>query len=156
MLALIRRANDGEPIGLHVTFLKADGSGKAPIEPNRRIYGAFKGGVVKLQRLTDQELVLSEGLESGFADIVMRRSRPKFRTAATWSALAAGNLHSLSLPPKASLIRVLSDGDRAASAAITKAYLRWRHEGRETRIIRFGDGIDANDYLIQQSRNPEP
>ena len=35
MVAVVTRGADDKPIAIHRTFLKADGSGKAPVEPKR-------------------------------------------------------------------------------------------------------------------------
>lgn len=45
MLAQIRGPK-GQPLGLHRTFLKPDGSGKADVEPQKMMLGPSSGGAV--------------------------------------------------------------------------------------------------------------
>jgi len=65
MLARIVDA-DGAPIGLHITYLAADGSGKAKLPEARKIIGQAKGGSIRLgppQGLA----VIAEGVESALS-----------------------------------------------------------------------------------------
>lgn len=65
MLAAIRKPC-GEFLGVHVTYLKADGSGKADLDPARKVYGAKAGGFIRLGELSDR-MVVGEGIESALA-----------------------------------------------------------------------------------------
>ena len=48
MVALIQRASDGEPMGVHRTFLAPDGSGKATLDPAKMMLGYARGSVARL------------------------------------------------------------------------------------------------------------
>lgn len=51
--------------GLHLTYLKPDGSGKAPVDPNRRMIGSPKGSPLALIPPNDGlGLLIGEGIET--------------------------------------------------------------------------------------------
>ena len=80
--AMVSGAQDvaGKFVAVQRTWLKADGSGKADLEPCRMSLGPTAGAAVRLAEATDQ-LVICEGVETGLA-IVQRYGRP------TWACLA--------------------------------------------------------------------
>jgi putative DNA primase/helicase len=125
-----------QSIGIHRTFLASDG--KAPIEPNKMMLGACKGGVVHLAPAADG-LLLGEGIETVLSAMQMLR-RPG------WAALSAGNLASLDLPSAIRSVTVLADDDPAGRAAALTAARRWRKQGRDVRI-ELPEGGDFNDEL---------
>ena len=47
LIALVQGV-DGGPVGIHRTYLRRDGSGKADIEPPRAAFGPVRGGAVRL------------------------------------------------------------------------------------------------------------
>ena len=55
-----------EVVGLHRTFLRVDGRGKAPVSGNKLMLGKCAGGAVRLAP-AGPELVLSEGIETGLS-----------------------------------------------------------------------------------------
>jgi hypothetical protein len=57
--------------GLHLTYLKADGSGKAPVEPSRRIIGKAKGAPLALISPNDGlGLLIAEGAETALSGAI--------------------------------------------------------------------------------------
>ena len=61
---------DGEQTGLHMTYLRRDGGGKAalPKEYQRECRGVIHGGAIRLaEHDPDAELVVAEGVESTFS-----------------------------------------------------------------------------------------
>ena len=48
LLALVRRATDGEAVAIHRTYLRPDGSAKAALEPAKASFGPIAGGVIML------------------------------------------------------------------------------------------------------------
>jgi hypothetical protein len=60
---------DGELIGLHRTFLRPDGLGKAEIEPQKAMLGRATGGAVRLSPVPET-LLIGEGIESTLAGTV--------------------------------------------------------------------------------------
>jgi hypothetical protein len=99
MVALITEIITADPVSLHFTYLKPDGSGKAPIErPRLYLAGHHKaGGVVRMHPDEDvtQGLLIGEGLETVLS------AAQVFLPA--WAALDASNLKtfpcSLGLKP---------------------------------------------------------
>ena len=55
MVALVTR--DQERFGIHRTYFAWDGSGKAPIEPQKMTLGPVRGGAVRLGPLAESILV---------------------------------------------------------------------------------------------------
>lgn len=54
--------------GLHITYLKPDGSGKAPIDPQRRMLGSVKGCPLALVPPNDGlGLLIAEGIETALS-----------------------------------------------------------------------------------------
>ncbi len=72
--AMLARVVDGSgaPIGLHITYLRRDGSGKAEITTPRKMIGLVAGGHVRL--ISGVDVVVGEGIES---------------TCSAWEAAAA-------------------------------------------------------------------
>src|SRR6516164_6545559 len=61
---------DGEQIGLHMTYLRCDGAGKAalPKEYQRECRGVIHGGAIRLaEHDPNLELVVAEGIETTFS-----------------------------------------------------------------------------------------
>jgi hypothetical protein len=139
MVALVTDGADGTPIAIHRTFLTADGSGKAPIEPQKMMLGPCRGGAVRLAHPGDV-LMIGEGIETCLA--AMQASRH-----ASWAALSTSGLRSLNLPKDVRDVIVLADGDEAGEAAARDCALRWQDEGRRVRIARPLQGMDFNDML---------
>ncbi|MBO0736605.1 MAG: virulence-associated protein E, partial [Alphaproteobacteria bacterium] len=65
LVALITDTDD-RPLGIHRTYLRRDGSGKAEIEPARKSLGPIWGGAVRLGPAAP-ELAVGEGIESSAA-----------------------------------------------------------------------------------------
>jgi putative DNA primase/helicase len=86
---------DGELIGVHRTFLKPDGSGKADAEPPKTMIGRAMGGAVRLGAVRpDHWLVIGEGIESTASAIQL------WTSPSGWAALSASGLRNLILPPR--------------------------------------------------------
>jgi len=64
--ALVALVNGGDGFAVHRTYLRADGSGKAAVDPPKAMLGAVAGGAV---RLTDGPgpLVVAEGIETALS-----------------------------------------------------------------------------------------
>ena len=140
MVALVTRGADGEPIGVHRTFLSRDSGGKAPVTPQKMMLGPCRGGAVRLGPATHL-LMVGEGIETCLA-AMQASGRP------AWAALSTSGLCSLDLPPEIQEVIVLADGDEAGERAAKTAALRWTREGRLVRIARPPAGVDCNDMLM--------
>jgi putative DNA primase/helicase len=66
MVALVTRGVDDAPLAIHRTFLARDGSGKAPVDPQKMMLGPCRGGAVRLAPAGDL-LMVGEGVETSLA-----------------------------------------------------------------------------------------
>lgn len=130
---------EGRFAGISITWLRADGSGKAPVDPPRKTYGVLRGGAVRLASASER-LVVCEGLETGLS-IAQACQLP------VWCALGASNLPRVVLPREVREVTIAADGDRAGEEAAKAAASRFLREGYRVRIARPEPGLDFNDYL---------
>jgi putative DNA primase/helicase len=142
MVGLVTRSTDDTPLAIHRTFLARDGSGKAPVDPQRMMLGRVGGGVVRLAPLGEL-LMVGEGIETCFA--AMRATGKP-----AWAALSAAGLRALDLPEGLRDVIVLADGDDPGEAAARDCASRWKREGRRVRIARPPQGMDFNDMLVHR------
>ena len=90
MIALVTRGVDDMPLAIHRTFLARDGSGKAPVDPQKMMLGPCRGGAVRLA-LAGDVLMVGEGIESVLA-AMQARGLP------AWAALSTSGLLAIDLP----------------------------------------------------------
>jgi hypothetical protein len=140
MVALVTSGVDGTPIAVHRTYLARDGGGKAPVDPQKMMFGPCRGGVVRLGAPTNV-LMIGEGIETCLA-VMQAKGHP------AWAALSTSGLRSLDLPANVRDIIVLADADDPGEAAAWDSALRWKREGRRVRIARPPPGMDFNDMLM--------
>ncbi len=143
--AMVARIDDvaGELIGVHRTFLKPGGLGKAEVGITKAMLGRASGGAVRLAPVA-QTLLIGEGIETRLA-VMQATAIP------AWAALSAWGLAELALPATVRTVIIAADhdangaGQRAARAAV----LRWRSEGRRVRLAMPPDPwTDFNDVLL--------
>ena len=91
--AVIRSDRPPGIIGVHRTFLSAEGTGKATLEPNKMSLGPVRGGAVPLA-VPSTDIAVSEGIETGLS-FMQAIAIP------TWAALSAGGMKRLLLPLEA-------------------------------------------------------
>ena len=143
MIGLVEHVDHG-PTAIHRTFISAEGSGNAAVEPDKASLGPVAGGAVRLAQVrAGQWLLVAEGLETTFS-VMHACALPG------WAALSAGGIKSLVLPPSANMVVICADNDangvgqRAANAAAE----RFLAEGRRVRIaLPPRSGLDFNDLL---------
>ena len=120
---------DGEQTGTHMTYLRRDGGGKAdlPKEFQRECRGVIHGGAIRLMEhsIPASSLAFAEGVETGL-------SAAELFDLPCWSAVYAGGLRSLALPPDVRRIIIAADNDvsGAGQRNALAAYDRWTAEGR--------------------------
>ncbi len=147
----------GRTLAVHRTFLALDGSGKAPVEPARKIWPSFRGLAIRLWRgetdlpadtaaergLVDT-LAIVEGVEDGLS---LALARPDLRI---WAAGTLGNLSHIVPPACAGDIIVCADNDWGkpqAEAQLKAAVQALLRTGRRVRVARSSVGKDLNDAL---------
>jgi phage/plasmid primase-like uncharacterized protein len=140
MVALVTDGMDGAPRAIHRTFIARDGAAKAPVNPAKMMLGPCRGGMVRLAH-PGAFLMIGEGIETCLS-AMQATGYP------AWAALSTSGLRTLNLPPAVRDVIVLADGDEAGEAAARDCALRWKREGRRTRIARPPKGTDFNDLLV--------
>ena len=142
MLACVQGA-DGTPCGLHTTFLKPDGSGKAGDRP-KLMFGVTKAGAVRLAPVLSGALAVAEGIETALSYAVLTG-------IPTWAALSAGNLAAFVPPPGVETLTIAADGDTAGMDAAHRLVEVAR---RRCHVVLDAapDGKDWNDVLVEAGR----
>ena len=128
-----------EVVAVHRTFLKADGSSKAPASQNKMMLRRCSGGAVRLAA-AGGELVLAEGIETALS-VLQATGRP------TWATLSTSGMKAVVLPLEARTVIIAADGDEPGDRAAEEAGRRFCREGREVKIARPPAGMDFNDLL---------
>jgi phage/plasmid primase-like uncharacterized protein len=157
----VRDAN-GKFVAVHRTYLRADGSSKADVEPKKASLGAIWGGAVQLASLEKVlavgELAIGEGIETS-ASAGLLLGLP------AWAAISAGNLgDGIQLPEEIRRVVIAADRDvadqhgrRAGQDAARAAVIRFRREGRVARIAMPDEGRgDFNDILVSRGACSSP
>lgn len=143
MLALVT-GPDGAPSGVHRTFLKPDGTGKAEVAPKKASLGAIWGGAIRLGNV-GPALVVGEGIETAAAAGLLAR-------LPAWAAISAGNMaRAMALPPEVREVAIAVDNDEPGRQAARDAGARWRAEERRVRFLRpRAEGVDMADVLAER------
>ena len=147
----------GEITGIHLSFLKPDGSGLAYAKPTtkgerdrrRQCHGVVRGGAIRLApHNPDQELIIAEGVENTLSGM-------EWLNLPGWSAISAGGLKTVELPPEVRRILIVVDHDKNGCGPrnAVEGAQRWQAEGRATRLwMPDTAGDDANAFLIKKRR----
>ena len=137
---------DGNQTGIHATYLRSDGSGKADFadrEFQRECRGVIRGGAIRLaEHDPDRALVVAEGVETAL-------SAMQLFELPGWSAVSAGGLKALKLPPSVRNIIIVADNDASGTGqrSAVAAGQRWKAEGRAVRAVVPLITGDFNDVL---------
>jgi DNA primase len=123
--------------------LAHDGSGKAPIEPQKMTLGPVHGGAVRLGPPAES-LLITEGIETALS--VMQTTGQ-----VAWAALSAIGIANLELPDLVREVTICVDGDKVSEDAAAKASRRWLLQGRQVRIARPPPNKDFNDMLMEEA-----
>ncbi|MCL3880767.1 toprim domain-containing protein [Marivita sp. GX14005] len=143
--ALVAAVQGADGACVHRTCLRADGSGKAEIDPPKLMLGAVTGGAV---RLTDGPgpLVVAEGIETALS-----LASGLLRTPATvWAALSTSGIRGLRLPDKPGRLTIAPDGDTAGREAANALAARAHALGWQVSLLPAPDGRDWNDILTMK------
>lgn len=140
MVAQVATWPERKIVGVHRTFLTADGTRKAGVSQNRMMLGCIRGGAVRLAPAAPK-VAVAEGIETALS--VMQESG-----LSVWAGLSAGGLESMTLPPLVEEVVICGDNDDAGRRAAKLADARWRGQGRTVRLaFPPGEGEDFNDLL---------
>jgi putative DNA primase/helicase len=145
MIGLVEHVERGM-VGIHRTYLRADGNAKADIPKDwqKRALGPIGGGAVRLgMPQPGAWFAVGEGIET-ILSVMTACAVPG------WAALSAGGLRALILPSEATHVIVCADNDLngIGQRAADDAAERWLVEGRRVRLaIPPHAGTDFNDLL---------
>lgn len=149
MVALLRDIRTTEPCGIHRTFLRPDGSGKAGLpDGDKRILGRARGACVKPVPDEDvtQGLGIAEGIETALA-VMATGWRP------VWACLSAGNLGAFPVLAGIEHLTIFADNDAAGLREAERCAERWADEGGVV-VDTFAppaEGDDFNDKLARSA-----
>jgi hypothetical protein len=137
MILPIRHQPDGEIEGVHVTYIKPDGSGKADVKSPKKVHGAQKGNAIWFGTPCEN-LAVGEGPESTLSLPVLG-----YETFAA-CAINANNLPEIIIPSYVKRVTVYPDNDDAGQAAARR--FKQKHKSA---VIRNppAEYKDWNDYL---------
>jgi phage/plasmid primase-like uncharacterized protein len=141
LIARIRGPNGGA-LGVHRTFLRADGTGKADVAPAKMMLGPSSGGAVRFGP-DNRVIALAEGIETALSVSLASRMT-------VWATLSTSGLKGLRLPPLpvAEVVVIAADHDEAGLAAAAIAAGHFETEGRAVSVIHPPKtGTDFNDLL---------
>jgi putative DNA primase/helicase len=140
LVALIVSTSTGEPLAIHRTYLRRDGSGKADVDPAKASKGPMGGGAIMLHPREDgRPLVIGEGIESSL-------SAGRMMGAPAWAAVAAGNMQRITPPTGPGEIIIAADSDPVGQREAWAAADAWQAAGRRVRVATPDtSGQDFND-----------
>ena len=168
----------GELIGVHRTYLRSDGQGKAPITTAKKVAGRVAGGTIRLAP-PGPLLGVAEGIETALS-VTQATGLP------CWAAVSLGNLAGPGVPSKypvlhptrggvylpsvepdmsrpgivlPKMVRAVElyvDADNrdpvTAERLVRRASRRLDSWGVAVRIVRPPEGLDFNDVLVRGER----
>jgi hypothetical protein len=140
--ALIAKVTDAQDrfMAIQRIYLAEDGSGKAPVEPQKKALGSVARGAIRLAAEADR-IGICEGIETGLAVMHAKPDLP------VWAALSTSGVKGVVLPPGIREVIILADGDDDGERAAKAAANRFVREGRSVKIARPPRGHDFNDLL---------
>ncbi len=136
----------GNFVAIHRTYLKVDGSGKAPVSSPKMALGAIGDGAVRLGR-AGTALGLAEGIETGLSTLQLFE-------IPVWAALGS-RMDRVDLPGAVIEVQIFGDNGKPGREAAEKAAERFTSQGRRV-VLRFppepfGDWNDALQALCKES-----
>ena len=140
--ALIAAVEGSDSFGVHRTYVRPDGAGKAPISRPKTMLGAVKGGAVRLTNGVGPVLV-AEGIETAFSAWILRGCVGM----RVWAALSTVGMKAVLLPDAPGSLVIAPDGDRAGRAAGLALADRACRNGWTVSILTPPRNGDFNDLL---------
>ena len=145
MIAVVR-SPEGRSVGLHRTWVRHDGLGKAPVVAPKKIYKVhdMTGGAVRLFPPEDGLLGICEGIEDALSALILWN-------IPTWAALGTSGLIGFAPPEAVRELLIFADRDEngAGQKAAWELADRMAETERAARVLVPGDGSkDLNAYLL--------
>lgn len=141
LVALITDARSKEPLSLHRTWIRADGT-KADVDPPRLLLSGHRkqGGVIRLwpDEAVTTGLGVAEGIETALS--LAHGYTP------VWSLVDAGNMAVTPVLAGIEALVIAADNDPAGLQAADELARRWAAAGREVIVTRQAAN-DLNDTL---------
>jgi hypothetical protein len=157
MIACCTDTETREIFAVHRTWIKPDGSGKADVNPVKKVWPSFGGLVIPLWRGDTnmnvrtaiengvrETLVLTEGIEDGLTAVM---AAPQFRT---WAFISLGNLAGLKLPECIDGVivhRQTEWSNRTAVSSFERGKASIEAQGVPVAEVTAFAGKDLNDTL---------
>ncbi len=148
MLGLMRGIVTDRPLGVHRTFLRADGRAKAAVEPNKMMLGRAKGAVLKLTPDEDvtMGLAITEGIEDGLAVL-------NDGWAPLWICLSAGAMAAFPVLSGIEALTIFSDNDAPGRTAAEMGAARWRQAGKQASVVEPPRHL--KDFAAEAEEGPD-
>ena len=131
MVALVTDIGTGEPISLHRTWIRADGTKPPGVEPAKMLLSGHrvKGGVIRLSRdeHVETKLGIAEGIETALAAAHVFEP--------VWSCMDAGHISMFPVLPGIETLCVFADNDIAGIKAACEVTARWASAERDARYV---------------------
>lgn len=144
LVALVTDSVTREPLTLHRTWVKPDGTKAPEADPPRLLLGGHRkqGGVIRLwpDESVTTGLAIAEGIETALA--IAHAYAP------AWACIDAGNLAAFPVLTGVESLLIAADHDPAGVRAATACAERWARAGREVHIVMApAAGQDLNDVV---------
>jgi putative DNA primase/helicase len=141
LVGLVTHAETRQPMTLHRTWVKRDGT-KGDVHPSRMLLGGHRkaGGVIRLwpDESVTNGLALAEGVETALS--LAHGYTP------VWSCIDAGNLAAVPVLAGIETLMIAVDNDPAGIGAASDCAARWTRAGVEVRLVTSGaPKADIND-----------
>jgi hypothetical protein len=145
MIALMTDPATAEPVGVHRTFLAADGSGKALGQAKMMLGG---GGVIRLA--PDEDVMTGLGITEGIENALAIMSRG---WSPVWAAGSAGAISTFPVLAGIESLTIFADADEngAGIKAARACGTRWAAVGRQVDVHYPPAGTDWNDVTLRSA-----
>ena len=133
----------GQFLGIQRTYLAADGTGKAAVDPVRASLGSLAGGAVRLAEPAGGRLLVGEGIETTAAAVLVLDWH-----GGAWATLGTSGLRALEFPECVRDVVIATDRDAAGLRAAAALAERLEGQGRAVEIRAPCRG-DFADWLSE-------
>jgi len=151
--ALVAKVSDdcGRLIGVHLTYLRPDGSAKADVASPRKVAGSRFGGFVRLA--PGSNLIVGEGIESALS--AWQARPPDAHDFGAIAGICAGGVCSLEWPAATRALIIAPDHDKAGQAAAEALAQRAWAAGLAVSLMWPPGGFaDWNDAACAEQLRP--